>query len=131
LDDSVISRGRSPINVLHRCAAATVAALVLLVTMVPGCAAACCITRQTTTATLMAPMPCCANMPSMQSPDWRQNATLTASSKLPSLLTAGAVAIIPIASTAERSRTFAVAEGPQALSAPAVPAFLRNEQFRI
>ena len=55
----------------------------------------------------------------------------TAASKLPSLLTAGAVAMIPTGTTVERSHMFALAEGLHSVSAPGVPAFLRNEQFRI
>ena len=133
LDDSVISRGQSPRHLLNRFAAATAATVILIVTILPGCAAICCVTQQTTEATFMASMPCCADMPSVLSPESsavKRTAMLTASPKLPALSSSAAVAPLPI-STANPSQMFAVAENALPRAASVVPAFLRNEQFRI
>ena len=131
LSNPVTSRPANSVRARTRAATIAFAVVVFLASSLPACTGICCITPQATAASLMAAMPCCANMPSMQSDakSPRQDATLVAGSSLnPPSATINLA--LPISHTAAPLAASAVERG-HSDSAPATSVFLRNEQFRI
>lgn len=112
-------------------AASALGVVILVAAMLPVCAVMCWVAQPAAAARMMAAMPCCANTPSMHSPysaAGQQDATITVTTKAPAFV---AIAAVMPAGVVTPALTAGDIENLQPASAPAAPAFLLNEQFRI